>query len=253
MSKPAACAGFPGVVAITLLAAACRDSVSPAPRTPARRFADTWNAAIVFDRRGGSLNENGTALIKGFDPVNPRHGDAIVVTFFWLGSTNLIQSVTDYLANGTPVGNTYTLVEYVTSGGISMATYVATNVRNYPESNDPQHEVLVLRATLASPVEDGGVMLSSFSGVNPVLAEAVGEHRSAAGAGSSATTAAPGPIAVVQRTPSASAPGWAPQRSDRLRATTSAWSGRLAPVSSCEMSTLSGGHCDVTGPLVKTA
>src|SRR2546426_3898715 len=40
-----------------------------------------------------------TRIIKGFNPTNPHLGDAIIATFFWLGSTNIIDSVTDHLTD----------------------------------------------------------------------------------------------------------------------------------------------------------
>ena len=90
------------------------------------------------------LRESGRLLLTRFGPRNPHLGDAIVATFFWRGSTNVITSVTDRLSDGTPVGNNYTPVEYVTAGGISMATYLATNVQNYPEGTFPGGEKLLV-------------------------------------------------------------------------------------------------------------
>src|SRR2546426_3778552 len=92
---------------------------------------------------------------KGFNPTNPHLGDAIIVTFFWVGSTNtnIITSVTDHLADGTAVGNTYTPVEFVSAGGISMATYVATNVQNFPQGTFPSGgKILVGQADPASSI-----------------------------------------------------------------------------------------------------
>src|SRR2546427_820399 len=135
-------ASLPRLWAAALLAAGCSDAFSPARRAPdAPRFAtQAPGTGIVLDQMNGTLHESGTMLIKGFNPTNPHNGDAIVVTFSWLGSTNTIDSVTDVLTTTpfTPVGNKYTLVSYVTAGGISMATYVATNVQNFPDAySDP--------------------------------------------------------------------------------------------------------------------
>jgi len=99
-------------------------------------------------------------IIKGFNPTNPHNGDAIIATFFWLGSTNIIDSVTDVLTTGgayTPVGNTYTLVEYVTAGGMSMATYVATDVHSFPDgfTGLAQDSILAVAAHLSQPVTHG--------------------------------------------------------------------------------------------------
>jgi hypothetical protein len=204
MNKWTTTAGLPALLAGALLIAGCSEPLAPkrgglaapsfataAPLGPA--------SGITLDQINGTGNESGTILVKGFNPTNPHRGDAIVATFFWLGSTNIITSVSDVLTTNpyTPVGNTYTLVDYVTTGGISMATYVATNVQNFPDPNDPATGiVLAVEATLSAPVTDGGVMLSSWIGVNAVAAQALGAHSSAAGSGSAATTADPGGIAV---------------------------------------------------------
>jgi hypothetical protein len=155
-------------------------------------------AGIALDQANGALSQSGSMLIKGFDPMNPRHGDAIIATFFWQGSTNIIDSVTDHLADVayTPVRNRYTLVEYVTAGGVSMATYVATNVQNFPDAGMGPGRILAVRANLSEPVVDGGVVLSAYRGVHTVPEQALGAHRSATGADSATTTAAPGAIAV---------------------------------------------------------
>jgi hypothetical protein len=153
----------------------------------------------------GELAETGYHIAKAFGPTNPHLGDAIVATFFWSGP-NTITTVADHLCDdvpqpsgypGTPVGNTYTLVESVSAGGISMATYVATNVRNFPDPNPDQSTALCVHAIFAQPVTDGGVLLSSWSGVSGVTAQALGEHRSASGSGSTTPTVAdPGTLAV---------------------------------------------------------
>jgi len=77
------------------------------------------------------MGETGTLIIKGFNPTNPHRGDAIVATFSWVGSTNIIDSVVDVLTSSptyTPVGNRYTLVDYVTSGGL-LDGYVCRDER----------------------------------------------------------------------------------------------------------------------------
>jgi len=155
---------------------------------------------ITLDQCIGTFSASGSMLIKGFNPTNPHNGDAIIATFFWLGSTNIIDSVTDVLTTApyTPVGNTYTLVEYVTAGGRSMATYVATNVQNFPDgySRPAQDSILAVRANLSQPVTDGGVLLSAWSGVHTVQAQALGAHSSASGSGSGQAIAHPGAITV---------------------------------------------------------
>ena len=106
----------------------------------------------------------------------------------------------DHLSDAaqTPVGNTYTLVEYVTAGGVSMATYVATNVQNFPEGTFPDGDQdLVVHADLASPIQDGGLTIAAFSGVGAVTAEALSGHLSATGSGSTYPTIAdPGSLPI---------------------------------------------------------
>jgi len=188
------------LLAAAFLAVGCSSDASgpaqPASGPGAPEFDVAAATPIAFDREDSKLGEIGTTIWQGFHPTNPHVGDAIIVTFFWPGSTNIVNSVTDYLVDGTPVGNTYTLVEYVTAGGISMATYVATNVQNFPDPNPDQDKVLVVQANLLSAIPDGGAIMSAYSGVNAVSAWAVGAHQSASGSGSVPTTAAPGAIAV---------------------------------------------------------
>ena len=181
---------MPVLLAAALLAAGCRDALGPPS------FAITTGTRPRLDRFNGSLNESGTLLQKGFDFNNPPLGSTLVVTFMWVGSTNTIVEVRDRLIDHTPVGNTYHFVEYVTDGGISMATYVATNIRNYPSPNtDPDHgDVLVVEARLSEPTTDGGIVISAYTGVNPDFTQALGAHQSASGTGASTTTADPGAI-----------------------------------------------------------
>ena len=155
--------------------------------------------SITLDQCIGTFSESGSMLIKGFNPTNPHNGDAIIATFFWLGSTNIIDSVTDVLTTGgayTPVHNTYTLVDYVTAGGVSMATYVATNVQNFPDGYQrlAQDSILAVWAHLSQPVTDGGVLLSAWNGANGVLT--LDQHSAASGSGTGETPAAPGAITV---------------------------------------------------------
>src|SRR6266704_6214101 len=193
-------AGLPRILAAALVAAACSESVGPGPVGPRSPQTDVTASGITFDQMNGALNQSGNVLIKGFNPTNPHLGDAILATFVWLGSTNIIDSVTDVLTTSpySPVGNKYTLVEYVTAGGVSMATYVATNVQNFPDPAPTDAYILAVRANLSQPVSDGGVMISAWSGVYPTLAGALGAHRSATGTGSAYPTVAdPGPVAVA--------------------------------------------------------
>jgi len=171
MNKRTTVAGLTALLGATLLGLGCSDSVAP-ERPSLRQPAFD----VGGDQLNGTLNESGTMLIKGFNPTNPHHGDAIVATFLWLGSSNIIDAVTDVLTTTpyTPVGNKYTLVEYVTAGGVSMATYVATNVQNFPDPAPTDAYILAVRANLSQSVTDGGAMISAWSGVYPTLAGALG-------------------------------------------------------------------------------
>ena len=195
-----------GLLGAAVLAAACREAVSPesAPRIPtfARAAAPLapGSSAIALDQLNGMLNGTGNFFRKGFNSTNPHNGDAIVATIFWVGSgPNVVDSVFDVMTipEFPRVGNKYTLVEYVSSGGISMATYVATNVKGFPDGyNAPaQDSILAVEADL-SQVVSGGILISAWSGVDAVTTQVVGSHSSAFGSGSTLTTAEPGTVAV---------------------------------------------------------
>ncbi len=190
-------------LAVVLIAIACTESIGPERRNPGVPMFSYSANGITLNKQNGALGGSGQLLIKGFNPTNPHHGDAIIATFFWLGSTNIIDSVRDVLTTApsyTPVGNRYTLVEYVTAGGYSMATYIATNVQGFPDPNtDPnQGDILAVGAYLSQSVPDGGVVLSSWTGVEDNFATALGNHRSASGSGAAGTAmpAQAGPIAI---------------------------------------------------------
>src|SRR6266566_4075360 len=159
-----------GFLAVALLAVGCGEAMGPSserpgPRAPVLDVAAT--GAIALDQYNGKLGET-TTIWQDFRPTNPHHGDAVVVTFYWVGSTNIITRVYDHLSDAawTPVGNTYTLVEYMTDGVLSMATYVAIDVQNFPEGTFPNGDQnLVVHADLASPIQDGGITISAFTGV----------------------------------------------------------------------------------------
>ncbi|HEY6092974.1 MAG TPA: hypothetical protein VIV83_13350, partial [Gemmatimonadales bacterium] len=164
-----------------VVAAACSEAVTPKIPVPSFSFQSN---GITLNKVNGSLNESGTQLAKGFDFAgNPHHGDAIVATLYWLGSTNIVDSVIDFIAdaNNTRAGNTYHLVEYVTRNGYSMATYVATNVQNFPDSSTTSGQILAVRAYLHQPVADGGIEISAWSGVENDFTLALGAHNSASG------------------------------------------------------------------------
>src|SRR6266581_8567100 len=187
-----------GLAAAAFLVAACSESTGPQRvglRPPA--FAAGEGTGVVLDQFAGVMGETGIEIGQGFNPTNPHRGDAIVATFFWRGSENTIVKVFDHLsdamdADATPVGNTYTLVEYVTAGGFSMATYVATNVQNFPDPNPDDGTVLNVDAVFSAPVTDAGCLLSAWTGVGSVAAQAIGAHRSAFGSDPTVATVGPG-------------------------------------------------------------
>src|SRR5213594_3787901 len=184
------------LLAGALLAVGCGEAIAPNAEPhgssgPRLDVAAAGTGGIAFDQHGGKLGET-TTIWQDFRPTNPHHGDAIVATFVWVGSTNIITRVYDHLSDAawTPVGNTYTLVEYATDGVNSMATYVATNVQNFPEGTFPNGDQdLVVHADLASPIQDGGITMTAFTGVS-VTADALGAHQSASGSGSTYPTVA---------------------------------------------------------------
>jgi hypothetical protein len=189
-------------ITAAFLVAACSESTGPQrPVLHDPAFAAAAGAGIVLDQVAGVLGETGIEIGQGFNPTNPHVGDAIVATFFWRGSENTIVKVFDHLSDAmdgaaTPVGNTYTLVEYATAGGYSMATYVATNVQNFPDPNPNDGTVLNVDAVFSATVTDAGVLLSAWSGVGTVTAQALGAHRSASGSDTSVATVGPGSIAT---------------------------------------------------------
>jgi hypothetical protein len=209
MNKRITLVGAPVLVAAALLLTSCTNPVGPDGNTlgPVRfdAVAPPVSGGLVLDQWNGSFNEtslnpgvcdgNNPCLIKGFNPQNPHVGDAIVATFFWVGGTNIITSVTDHLTdvNRTLVGNHYTLIRYVTDGSVSMATYVATNVQNFPDAGTDPGTILAVRADLSQTVPDGGVTMAAYRGL-PVT---VGPSSAAKGSGSTPTPAAPGPVSVA--------------------------------------------------------
>jgi len=189
--------------AAALLATACSEAPT-APKadavgTPLFATNAPISSGIALDQFNGTLASSGRLLVKGFNPTNPHRGDAIVATFFWVGPPNIIDSVADVLTTApvyTPVGNRYTLVESATANGYSMATYVATNVQNFPDPNTDQGQVLAVAAYLSQPVIDGGLTLSAWTGVNVVAGNALGAHRSASGSASGGSLVGPGSIPI---------------------------------------------------------
>ena len=193
-------------VAAALMVAGCsRDAVSPTgpartlPRISAATLAPVApGTAITLDAQVGTLNERDTnVLAKGFNGAPPHLGDAMVATIFWSG-TNTITSVSDFMTNvaRTPVGNTFRLVEFVSSGGISMATYVATNIQGFPDPNPDPAVVYAVQATFTQPVTDGGMLLSAYKGVDAVSTQPVEASRSGSGTASTNVFVGPGAIAI---------------------------------------------------------
>jgi PKD repeat protein len=191
------------LLAAALVAAACSDAGTRLAG-PRRTFAAAASGAgITLDQTSGILPDGmawpqgGTHIGKDF-PTNPHLGDAIVASFFWKGTTNTITTVTDHFCdvNSTPIGNTYTLVDYVTAGGYSMATYVATNVQGFPDPATTADQKLCVHAIFSDSFTEGGMILSAYQGVATVTASALGAHHSATGLGSTTTVADPGAIAI---------------------------------------------------------
>ena len=187
------------LLAAALVAAACSDAGGPgAPRfaTAAGTTGITLDqqTAIADDPTAWGSGE--THVGKGFQP-NPHLGDAIVATFFWKGTSNTIVEVSDHLCDvaNTPVGNTYALVDYVTIGGNSLATYVATNVQGFPDPAPTSDQLLCVHAIFSNSINEGGVMLSAYSGV--AATQALGAHHAATGTASTTAPVDPGAISVA--------------------------------------------------------
>src|SRR5882762_1131906 len=177
---------------VLFLAVACTGDVG-GPERPKIGIPEL--SAVSAPPGGGLTQERVATLVAVFNP-NPHRGDAIIATFLWMDSSTItITSVTDRLDDGSLPGNSYTLVELIQSGGISMATYVATNAQNFPDASTSNR--LIVQANLSSAVQDGGGVVTAWSGVQAVQAQAVGPHRSAAGSGSTTTTASPGQAIAV--------------------------------------------------------
>ncbi len=189
------------LLAAALLAAACSDAAGPGSRS--RNSLTTTGTGITLDQQTSVLNDGepwpngGTHVGKDFNPANPHRGDAIVATFIWHGTANTITEVTDHLcdAANTPVGNVYTLGDYVTAGGYSMATYVAINVQGFADPATTSDQLLCVHAIFSDAITEGGVILSAYQGVDRSAA-ALGAHHAATGSGSDTAVADPGAVAV---------------------------------------------------------
>jgi len=191
---------LPTRVLAALFLVGCADAAAPNLFGP---FEPEF-AIVPSVQPNGQFTTSGTAILKGFNPTNPHHGDAIVATFFFPTTQgNIITSVSDHLANGTPVGNTYQLVDFVTAGGIGMATYVAVNVQNFPDPNvdasgnpDP-NTVLAIQADLSTSITRGGMTITAYSGVQPTFAQALGAASHGSGSSDAQTMADAGTVSVA--------------------------------------------------------
>jgi len=185
------------------VAAACSDAAGPLRSTPRFGVGAAGTTGITLDQFSGIANDpeawgqGETHVGKNF-VANPQLGDAIVATFFWRGTSNTIIQVTDHLCdvNNTPVGNTYVLEDYVTQGGYSMATYVATNAHNYPVPASTSDQLLCVHAIFSNQLSEGGMIISAYQGVDPNSATALGAHRAASGTASTTSPEGPGAISV---------------------------------------------------------
>jgi hypothetical protein len=195
-------------VAVTVaafLAVACTESIAPdhgGGRTlPGPAFSYAPGTGVTLHTDNGALGYSGRVIRKGFDRrdstgaiIHPVQGDAVVATFYWFGSTNIVDSVRDIYTDAffTPIGNTYHLVDYVTAGGISMATYVATNVH----FDATRGYVFAIEADLSDTISDGGVKMTAWTGVEDVYPTAIGAFHSASVSASTPTPVVPGPLTI---------------------------------------------------------
>jgi len=196
-----------GLLTAGILSVACTESLGP-PRGANDIGAPLFSfsaSGITLHTDNGALGYTGRLVRKGFDRrdannriIHPNPGDAIVATFYWLnpsGSTgNIIDSVRDVYTDATftPIGNTYHLVDFITAGGISMATYAATAVHFDSTSG----YVFAVEADFRDSIPDGGVKMTAWTGVEDVFANALGSFHSASVSASTPTPVAPGPMTI---------------------------------------------------------
>src|SRR6266576_3888557 len=196
-----------GLAIAGILLVACTESVGPGGGGKAIGVPSFSVSAsgITLHTDNGSPNYSGRVIRKGFDSkepnnqiIHPNPGDAIVATFYWInpsGSTaNIIDSVRDVYTdiNFTPIGNTYHIVDFITAGGISMATYAATGVHFDSTSG----YVFAVEADFRDSIPAGGVNITAWTGVEDVFANALGSFHSASVSASTQTPLAPGPITI---------------------------------------------------------
>jgi|GEM_PF-4615075 len=192
---------------VGLFTVACSESVGPkreagSPGVPMFSFSAS---GITLHTDNGALGYSGRLVRKGFDRrdsnnqiIHPNPGDAIVATFYWINpsgsTTNIIDSVRDVYTDATftPIGNTYHLVDFITAGGISMATYAATAVH----FDTTRGYVFAVEADFRDSIPDGGVKMTAWTGVEDVFANALGSFHSASVSASTPTPVAPGPITI---------------------------------------------------------
>ena len=198
-----------GLVIAGILLVACTESVGPGRGAGGKTIgvpSFSFSASgITLHTDNGALGYSGRLVRKGFDRrdannqiIHPNPGDAVVASFYWINpsgsTTNIIDSVRDVYtdASFTPIGNTYHLVDFITAGGISMATYVATAVHFDTTSG----YVFAVEADFHDSIPDGGVKMTAWTGVEDVFANALGSFHSASVSASTPTPVVPGPITI---------------------------------------------------------
>ena len=185
------------------MGAACSDTAGPVRHAARFDAATAATTGITLDQLSGIANDpeawgqGETHVGKNF-VSNPHLGDAVVATFFWRGSSNTIIEATDHLCdvNNTVVGNTYTLVDYATQGGYSMATYVATNVQHFPQQPSSSDQLLCVHAIFSNVLSEAGMVISAYQGVALDPATALAAHRAAGGTASTTSPEGPGAITL---------------------------------------------------------
>src|SRR5687768_5163333 len=113
------------LVAVGLVAASCTETAAPGIGQGNGPLFSYSQNGITLNQCIGTQAQSGTLLIKGFNTDgicstgSPKHGDAVIATFYWVGSTNIIDSVADVMTDSPYShieGNTFHLVKYVTAG-----------------------------------------------------------------------------------------------------------------------------------------
>jgi len=166
----------------------CSESVGPQNRSLGGLRFDVAAGSV-----NGTLGQSGTLLIKGFDGGNPRQGDAIIATFVWLGSSDIIASVTDVKTTNpyTPIGNTFNRSS--TSHRAGLDGHVRRHQRAGRDRRvRPRGPGQPLTTSLGRRRGDLGMEWGL-----PDIWNGVGRAPSASGSGSTPTVADPGSIPVA--------------------------------------------------------